>query len=98
MDEFLGWFGIEDDPDSGIYDQWGTGGPGDYSPGMGNRWIERNTSSDDVVDLAGDSVNEIGQYTGRLFNTTITSALGVTPLTVIILAGAGYLIYKKAVR
>ena len=54
MDDFLGWFGWEDDPESGLIDEWGTGTAWDLSPGLGNRWIARNTDSDEAVTVDGD--------------------------------------------
>ena len=99
----LNFFGIEDDPDSGIYDLWGTGKEGDYSPGIGNRWIDREYGGwggawDSALGWTEEVVTDVGTAAGRTTNKTFQSLTGITPVTLALLAGAGFLIYKKAMR
>lgn len=106
MDDFFGWFEtpplerweqwFPDDPTTGPIDEWGTGSPGDLSPGAGNRWIERNTDSDDLLDLATDQVADLTGTAGAIVGSGVRGAFGVTPLTLAVIAGAGYLIFTKA--
>ncbi len=96
VDNFWGWF--EDDPDSGIYDEWGTGSAGDYSPGYGNRWIARNTDSDDLGDLIGDKLVDAAETAGDVVGGFSRGALGIEPLTVAIIAGALFLGFQKVTK
>ena len=102
MDDFLGWFGWEDDPESGLIDEWGTGSTWDLSPGVGNRLIARETDSDDILDLAVDQIGgaaeKVATEAGETVGAGVRGAFGITPLTLAILAGAAYLIYQKQMK
>jgi hypothetical protein len=102
VDDFLGWFGWEDDPESGLIDEWGTGSTWDLSPGLGNRWIARNTDSDDILDLAVDQIGgaatKVATEAGEVVGGGVRGVFGITPLTLAVLAGAGYLIFRKATK
>jgi len=98
-----GLFGITDDPDSGIYDLWGTGKEGDYSPGIGDRWVDREYGGwsgawDSALGWTEEVVTDVGTAAGRTTNKTFQSLTGITPVTLALLAGAGFIIYKKATK
>jgi hypothetical protein len=97
MDDFWGFF--EDDPDSGIIDEWGKGTSGDLSPGFGNRWIARNTGSDDVVDLVTDTAADAARQTGSVIGSTLGNAVGglfgLPPVVIAAGGVAGFLYLKK---
>ena len=102
MDDFLGWFGWQDDPERGLYDEWGTGSAWDLSPGVGNRLIERETDSDDILDLAldqiGGAAEKAATEAGETGAAVVRGAFGITPLALAILAGITYLIFQKQMK
>jgi hypothetical protein len=102
VDDFLGWFGWEDDPESGLIVAWGTGSTWDLSPGVGNRIIARETDSDDILDLAVDQIGagaeKVATEAGETGAAVVRGAFGITPLTLAILAGGAYLIFQKQTK
>jgi hypothetical protein len=86
---------FEDDPNSGLLDEWGTGSEGDYSPGLGNRWIDRNTDSKDLLDLVANAGNDAVEYAGGLVRRGVTGATGLSPALILgVVATAAYFVLK----
>lgn len=100
MDELwqgaMDFLGIEDDPETGPLDEWGKGTPGDLSPGLGNRWIARNTDSEDVLDLVVDTGKKLAKDGGEVVGEGVRGAFGAPPLVVVIALAAAFLAFRKA--
>jgi len=82
------WEEWNDLEDYAVYRDWGTGNEGDYSPGLGNRAIERFTDSEDLADLAGDTLKDgVRRITDDV--------LGVSPLQLIVILFLIWLVFRK---